>query len=582
MCLLVSEVNLFYLNAYAEDTVSVIACSDFQHPQGNVAGKMLVQGILNKMADSGAGLADGFLCCGDYDYEYNETAAGVSALKEVVSGSMSNAADMVLVQGNHDQVPIGTAGMSKSGNNDPASGKYGVFVINEDDYMWYNNDESTVKRTAQNLIEYMNGKLAARYDKPIFIISHLPLHYSMRTKNDGDGQYANYIFDVLNKAGEKGLNIFFLFGHDHSNGWDDYLGGARVYLKKGDTIQIAQSSKDNFKREKLQFTYMNAGYIGYYTRINTNADDTLTMTSFDITANDVKVNRYSQNGICGLKTVGVTNTYQGETGYDPYTNVYTSLQTVALTSVTNVVPIKDLITQVESDGDYYETIKSTDELLDGEKYLVVYNNAENSGIMLPEVTGTDRIGFKVEHNTGFGADKVTGSYREKEWMFTKSGDGWKIGNGTQFAKLTNTSDKKITATLENEGDTFTISGASGSYAFNNGTYVLNYNSRGLINGYPNDPATFLIYRFIAAQPCRIVSCEMSGEKIKVSVRMDKTAYVLFAGYDAGGRLLNCNITTVSQDGVLDFPQYSGAAFYKAFMWDADYRPLCESKSQSAE
>ena len=180
-----------------------------------------------------------------------------------------------------------------------------------------NHDESTIKRTAQNLIEYMNGKLAARYDKPIFVVSHLPLHYSMRTKKDGDGQYVNYIFDVLNKAGEKGLNIFFLFGHDHSNGWDDYLGGARVYLKKGDTIQIAQSSKDNFKREKLQFTYMNAGYVGYYTRVNTNADDTLTMTSFDITANGVKINRYSQSGICGLKAVGVTNTYQGETGYDP-------------------------------------------------------------------------------------------------------------------------------------------------------------------------------------------------------------------------------------------------------------------------
>lgn len=62
----------------------------------------------------------------------------------------------------------------------------------------------------------------------------------MRTRNDGDKQHANYIFNVLNDAGGNGLNIVFLYGHDHSNGWDDYLGGASVYLTKGDSINCTK------------------------------------------------------------------------------------------------------------------------------------------------------------------------------------------------------------------------------------------------------------------------------------------------------------------------------------------------------
>ena len=73
--------------------------------------------------------------------------------------------------------------------------------------MWYNNDEATIKRTAENLRNYLNHKLAVGFKAPIFVISHLPLHYSMRTRNDGDKQHANYIFNVLNDAGGNGLNI---------------------------------------------------------------------------------------------------------------------------------------------------------------------------------------------------------------------------------------------------------------------------------------------------------------------------------------------------------------------------------------
>ena len=46
---------------------TVIACSDFQNPNGNEAGAQTVTNILTQMQKAGYTSADGFLCCGDYD-----------------------------------------------------------------------------------------------------------------------------------------------------------------------------------------------------------------------------------------------------------------------------------------------------------------------------------------------------------------------------------------------------------------------------------------------------------------------------------------------------------------------------------
>lgn len=303
-------------STYAEESeeLTIIVGSDFQNKNGNSAGKRQVGYILEAMAEDGITEADAFFSCGDYDYDtertdYDATNSGIEALQSVMS-TVVEEENMIFVQGNHD-VPSKTA---LSGNNDPESGDYGVFVINNDDYMVNNDDEEAVRYTAQHLIEYLNGKLAVGYEKPIFIVSHLPLHYTMRTQGEGDGQYANYLFDALNAAGEKGLNLFFLHGHDHSNGWDDYLGGAAIFLKKGDEILIAQNNQLEYQTERLQFTYLNAGYMGYYNNEN-GADDTLTMTVIKIQNNQVTFTRYDKNGMHDLKSAGVRNAYKGESGY---------------------------------------------------------------------------------------------------------------------------------------------------------------------------------------------------------------------------------------------------------------------------
>lgn len=316
---------------------TVIACSDFQNPSGDSAGTAQVESILNQMKNSGIETADGLICAGDYSWDYSKNATTLSghitSLKNAVEDVYGTSVAEVFCQGNHDQVTQGTGGLTGSGAHDEAN--YGVYVIDEDDYMWKNSDEARIQQTAEKLSVYLAKKIVEKYAKPIFVVSHLPLHYNMRTKNDGDGKYANYIFDVLNAAGENGLNIIFLYGHDHSNGWDDYLGGSCVYLAKGDEINIAQSSQTDFAVKTLNFSYLNAGFVGYYDNHN-GADDKLTMTAFKIYSDKVVVSRYSDSGVHNLKREGVTNSYKNESGYDPNTAVVASPQNIILTEVNDV------------------------------------------------------------------------------------------------------------------------------------------------------------------------------------------------------------------------------------------------------
>lgn len=506
------------LKASAEGTVTtVVACSDYQNPSGNDASAAFVQSVVSQMqASVGFTTADGFLCCGDYSYGYNQAAAGIASLKSAIASLNVSDENGVFVEGNHDDA--GAAGLATSGNNDPASGKYGVFAINEDDYMWHNSDEATIKQTAENLRVYLNNKLAVGFTAPIFVVSHLPLHYSMRTYNDGDGKFANYLFDVLNDAGNNGLNIVFLYGHDHSNGWDDYLGGSAVYLTKGDSINIAQGSTTSYQAETLAFTYMNAGFTGYYENHN-GADDALTMTVFQFDDTTLTVNRVDESGIHNLKSSGVTNSHKNEAtngGYSADTSVVTSPQSVSLdTTVTKTHEIANVIPESTGSGSSgsggssggsggstgitYSRITSTSELVSGKNYLLIYNGTE---FMDPVDSGyTERVGFDVVSTSGLTlADTITGDYSSHEWTFTASGSNWLIGKDGSFANLSRnaSSSSSYDATLGSGGSAFTIGGSANAFTFTSSvsgrTVYLNRNgSRGLINGYTSNAATFYIY-----------------------------------------------------------------------------------------
>lgn len=302
-------------SATEDRTIYVLAGGDFQEAGDHAGSAENVRNILAQISQK-YDTMDGFLFVGDYDCETHEsddngqTAAGITALMGAVQDSYPNITDAnsILVQGNHD---IKEARIDATGGYDFDG--YSVFVMNEDDYPDGGGTQAGVQALANSLKTWLNDKLGEGYDAPIFITSHLPLAFSPRTNVVGDGKYARLIFDVLNTAAGEGLNIIFMHGHNHAYGNDNYLGGEAIYLPKGEKINIAElGSQTAWTEETLNFTYMNAGYVGYYNDWNyvtTEGTDKLTMTVFAINGSEVTVERYSANGLYDLKSEGRDGRY---------------------------------------------------------------------------------------------------------------------------------------------------------------------------------------------------------------------------------------------------------------------------------
>ncbi len=297
--------------AYGDNTIYVLAGSDFQHPNGAEDSAAMIKTLSQVIKNAGYTNFSSFLYAGDYVFSshnvQSDTENGINALMNAITSQFSSITkdNTVLVQGNHDYA---SSLLSPSGNNDTAD--YGVYVIHEDEYMDTNSSEPTIKATGEKLNQYLQEKINEGYEKPIFVISHLPLHYGSRTARNGDAKYAHYLFDPMQEAGEAGLNIIYLYGHNHAYGYDNYLGGYAVYLPEGDQINIAVSGSTNsFTAETLNFTYMNAGFTGYHCDVGyqTVNAERLSMTVFAITEGQVKVHRFGKDGEMNLKAVGVKN-----------------------------------------------------------------------------------------------------------------------------------------------------------------------------------------------------------------------------------------------------------------------------------
>ncbi len=325
------------------ETIYVLAGGDFQEAGDHTASAENVQNILATIQTQYSTM-DGFLFIGDYDCETHgdstETTSGIAKLMETVQAYYSNInhENSILAQGNHDATneyidgsTTGTYGYDLEG--------YAAFVLNEDQYPNGGGTSDRVQSLANTLNAWLEDKIVETYNKPIFIVSHLPLAFNPRTNIQGDGMYAKYIFDVLNNAAAQGLNIIFLHGHNHAYGYDEYLGGHAIYLAKGDSINIAVAgSKTSYTTETLNFTYMNAGYTGYYNESGyTTSDagtDKLSMTVFAITDTEVTVGRYTADGTMELKAAGeMKGDYINNVSVTANTATYATTQTIALTEV---------------------------------------------------------------------------------------------------------------------------------------------------------------------------------------------------------------------------------------------------------
>ena len=242
-----------------------------------------------------------------------------------------NAADRILfVQGNHDRM---TEQITPSGLHD--CGDYLIYVFNtEEDFPWKQGKVpgclAKVRRSSADMKECFDELISKGETRPVFIAGHVPLHFTARTSSKhttGDNLYSSLVFDVVNEAAKE-LDIIYLFGHNHSKGWDCYIGGSSVYKAKGDTILIPEFSEekpntDLYSEETLWFTYLNAGYVGYYMNcgpeehvagekdLYSAADETLTGTIFEIYSDRIVITRYDAGGAHMLGHTGQADPYKG-------------------------------------------------------------------------------------------------------------------------------------------------------------------------------------------------------------------------------------------------------------------------------
>lgn len=332
----------------AEKETIIIAGSDYQTHDGTAH----IELILDAMKADGI-QPDKLLFGGDYSLEHSAATSqnGITQLKNYFSTYMDEK-DMVFAQGNHDKDATEANGLTGWGNMDPAYGDYGLYIVEDPTVAqeWGSYDAASVAA----LQLYLDNKLEIGYSKPIFIMNHFPLHWSYRTQKDGVGTNAYRFFNVINEAAGQGLNIIYLFGHNHSNGYDDSLGGPCIFLKKGDTIEIAQGSKTTVKQETLNFTYMNSGYTGYYTSPVEGAESTLSMSVFRIRGNEVIISRYSKDGAYNLKSAGTENNTFGYT-VNPTVNptVYAGTYKIAADGTASAM---DTVCEMSDNSDVFTSV----------------------------------------------------------------------------------------------------------------------------------------------------------------------------------------------------------------------------------
>ncbi len=493
-----SDEGVKYERAYKDSTV-ILAASDLQDfynmEEVNCINRM------SKMLDNvdESIIFDGFLFCGDYDTGSQlatETNKGINALTEFMSTRMADD-DRIFIKGNHDAIEA--FGISATGGHD--TDEYGVFVMNDDDY-----SSDTVEVTTQKLIDYLNEKLKAKYEKPIFVVSHAPMHYSMRTPEHYTSVHSKLYFDVLNEAGDKGLNIIFLFGHNHSGGWDDYLGGGAIFLTKGDSINICTGEVEEFETRTLNFTYMNAGYVGYYILVNKGACDLLSMSVIEITDGAVSFARVSTEGVEPLKAAGVRNTENAETQYDPDTTEIQSYFELELTKVRSTRPIKDILDEeaVKPPKEaHYRRISKEEDIKDGGKYLLVVRERDEDYyyVMTPEIKKSNTGG------TSGIALLPAPSYEEEyvistrfighEWILTKTTDGWLFGSDSGYITLAVQSDEAANAELSATGSAFSMKDHIGIFMIRSGDYYLHHDTvKDSIDGAADEAAYIYIYKYV--------------------------------------------------------------------------------------
>lgn len=301
--ILLANFTVLFPAAGAESTAlaRIVTASDFQ--QGSEGAIERFERYLNKAKSLGLSTPTGAIFGGDYSPNSDvEPSAAIKKIKQALLRTYPdmNLKKLVFIQGNHD---LASLSITPTGFHD--MGEYTVYSINEDSFKCAQGTrfgyELIVKALAKDIEKELNKLIEKGDTRPVFVATHLPLHHTKRGSY-GDNLYSKHIFDVLNEAGQK-LDIVFLFGHNHSSNYDDYIGGAVNYLGKGTTIRIPipdkeQSGEKGYTDETLNFTYMNCGYVGYSNNTEGNGSvKTLTMGVIEVYPDTLEIKRYNSDGV---------------------------------------------------------------------------------------------------------------------------------------------------------------------------------------------------------------------------------------------------------------------------------------------
>lgn len=318
------EAVIFAVSDYQEN-------ADFDTPENNL------RGLLEAVAEDGV-TPGAALICGDYtndallhDYQLSPEDS-IEEIRDVLDEEAPSVEDenTIFVQGNHDRL---TGSISESGLHE--FDDYLVYVLNtENDFPWKQGVMpgclKKVTKSSEDMKACFDSLIEEGETRPVIIAGHVPLHFTARTSSrhtTGDNLYSSLIFDAVNEAASD-LDIIYLFGHNHSKGWDCYLGGSCVYKAPGDKILLPvfdeyRVTTDEFSEKTLNFTYMNAGYTGYYMNCGPGeyssdpesryraADETLTCSVIEIYDDRIEITRYDENGQHDTGSAGEADPYKG-------------------------------------------------------------------------------------------------------------------------------------------------------------------------------------------------------------------------------------------------------------------------------
>lgn len=470
LLLILSLMPVSVLQSFAvseEPVATLFFASDYQFKSGYGQPRDNLSALMDAVKASGKGEnVDTAVFCGDFSSDYGDVSSYTSEVKALVNQKFSASTDSVMLQGNHDNF---NSDMKSTGQHEYEN--YIIYVLNTGDANPWNQGsngaESIVRNAANNLRTYLNGLISSHDKRPVFIATHVPLHMSSRTSskyNSGDNMYSSYLFNVINEAG-KSLDIVYLYGHNHSWGWDSYLGGSAVYRTKGDILPVPDCEgvkttyTDKYTNEKLNFTYMNAGYVGYYSENTSPADDTLTCSVIEIYSDRMTVTRYDKNGEHKLGSQGSYNTSANSGAYND-ANGFPNGTTTGYSVVSSDIPSSQNIDRI-NDAQVSASLSlkgysDTAEIGSTANVRAALSNATavsyewtTSDSSVAKLLETDKSAVRVEHNkkgsatitctVTYSDDNGNPSTLTKSYTVTVNADV-SSSSGTVYNKLTSVSD----------------------------------------------------------------------------------------------------------------------------------------------